>query len=135
VVRSGPSSGVGSVNKTPENNKDRDKKKWKKDKREKEADRPSSARTSLRVGTTKKGRAAETSQRRGSLKKRDRSMEKALRAEAALERKTVNLPEYVYYRVSLVHSRNAFWQSPCLQWLGTLLFSVPTTSLDSHTYS
>jgi hypothetical protein len=47
------------------------------------------------MGTTKKGRAAESSQRRGSLRKRDRSLEKAMRAEAAVERKTVALPEYV----------------------------------------
>jgi hypothetical protein len=72
-------------------NRDLGKKKWKKDKREDDGER----RTSLRVGTGKKGRAAEASQRRGSLKKRDRSMQKAIRAEAAIERKTVNLPEYV----------------------------------------
>jgi len=77
----------------PKSAKEREigKKKWKKEKRE-EDDRP---KTTLRVGTGKKGRAAESSQRRGSLKKRDRSNEKALKAEAALERKTVNLPEYV----------------------------------------
>lgn len=51
-------------------------------------------RNSLRVGTTsKKGRGASLNQRRGSLKKRDRSAEKEARAEAARERKTVSLPE------------------------------------------
>ncbi len=52
-------------------------------------------RPSLRVGTGKKGRKAMGNQRRGSLKKRDRSAQKAARAEAAVERKTVTLPEYV----------------------------------------
>jgi len=56
----------------------------------------SKRRTSLRIGTTgRKGRGAELSQRRGSLKKRDRRAEKEARAEAAVERKTVELPEYV----------------------------------------
>jgi len=50
-------------------------------------------RPSLRVGTGKKGRRAMGNQRRGSLKKRDRSAEKAMRAEAAVERNTVSLPE------------------------------------------
>lgn len=50
-------------------------------------------RPSLRVGTGKKGRRAMGNQRRGSLKKRDRSAEKAARAEAAVERNTVSLPE------------------------------------------
>jgi translation initiation factor IF-2 len=50
-------------------------------------------RQSLRIGTGKKGRAAEITQRRGSLKKRDRTSEKYARLEAALERKTVMLPD------------------------------------------
>lgn len=50
-------------------------------------------RPSLRVGTGKKGRRAMGNQRRGSLKKRDRSAAKAARAEAAVERNTVSLPE------------------------------------------
>lgn len=50
-------------------------------------------RASLRIGTGKRGRGAQLSNRRGSLKKRDRSAEKAARAEAALERKTVNLSD------------------------------------------
>ncbi|CAB9531213.1 hypothetical protein (Partial), partial [Seminavis robusta] len=37
--------------------------------------------------------SAELSRRRGSLKRRDRSAEKAARAEAAIERKTVNLSD------------------------------------------
>ena len=50
-------------------------------------------KASLRIGTGRKGRGAELNRRRGSLKKRDRSAEKEARAEAAMERKTVNLPE------------------------------------------
>ena len=50
-------------------------------------------RASLRVGTGKKGRAAEITQRRGSLRRRDRSADKAAKEEAAIERKTVHLPE------------------------------------------
>ena len=52
-------------------------------------------KTSLRIGTSRKGRGAELSSRRGSLKKKDRRADKAARAEAAIERKTVYLPEYV----------------------------------------
>jgi len=55
----------------------------------------SKRRTSLRIGTGRKGRGAELTQRRGSLKKRDRSAQKEAKLEAALERKTVQLPEYV----------------------------------------
>lgn len=55
----------------------------------------SKRRTSLRIGTGRKGRGAELTQRRGSLKKRDRSAEKEAKLEAALERKTIQLPEYV----------------------------------------
>lgn len=57
------------------------------------ADGKNNRRASLRIGTGKKGRGAAISQRRGSLKKRDKSAEKAARAEAAMERKTVQLPE------------------------------------------
>lgn len=46
---------------------------------------------SLRVGTGKKGRQTEIRQRRGSLKRKDRSLEKALKEERALERRTVRL--------------------------------------------
>ena len=53
-------------------------------------------RQSLRLGTGKKGRGAELSRRRGSLRKRDRSAEKEARAVAAAERNTVQLPEYVW---------------------------------------
>lgn len=60
--------------------------------REKKAyDKPK--RPSLRIGTGKRGRAAEKSQRRSSLKKKDRTREKELKAIKALERKTVSLPE------------------------------------------
>ena len=47
----------------------------------------------MRIGTGKKGRQASISQRRGTLKKRDRSREKALKEERALERRTVVLSE------------------------------------------
>ncbi|KAG7360995.1 initiation factor 2 [Nitzschia inconspicua] len=51
-------------------------------------------KTSLRLGTTgRKGRAADLSSRRGSLRKRDRSAEKEAKAEAAEQRRTVSLPE------------------------------------------
>jgi hypothetical protein len=51
-------------------------------------------RASLRIGTGKKGRAASLTSRRGSLKKRDRSAQKEARAERAMERRTVQLPDY-----------------------------------------
>ena len=47
-------------------------------------------KTSLRSGRANRG--AESVQRRGSLKRRDRSAVKAMKAEAAIERKTVYLP-------------------------------------------
>lgn len=51
-------------------------------------------KTSLKLGSTgKKGRAANLSSRRGSLRKRDRSAEKEAKAVAAEERRTVYLPE------------------------------------------
>jgi hypothetical protein len=50
-------------------------------------------KTSLRVNS-RSGRASDAVQRRrGSLKRRDRSTVKAMKAEAALERKTVQLVE------------------------------------------
>jgi hypothetical protein len=51
-------------------------------------------RASLRIGTGKKGRAASLTSRRGSLKKRDRSSQKEAKAERALERRTVELPDH-----------------------------------------
>ena len=48
-------------------------------------------RNSLRVGTGRRG--AVMGNRRGSLKKRDRTAEKEAKAEAALERNTVQIPE------------------------------------------
>jgi len=69
----------------------------KKDRGENDANNDGAGRNnrkaSLRIGTGRKGRGAELSQRRGSLKKRDRSAQKARREEAAMERRTVNLPE------------------------------------------
>jgi hypothetical protein len=58
-------------------------------------DEGSKRKASLRLGTSRKGRAAEVLNRRGSLKRRDRRAEKEARLEAAIERKTVVLPEYV----------------------------------------
>ena len=49
-------------------------------------------RVSLRIGTGKRGRQSEIQQRRGSLRKKDRSREKALKEERAIERRTVVLP-------------------------------------------
>ena len=73
--------------------KDFGKKRWGKKKEDGPGGDPQRRRQSLRLGTGKKGRAAEISQRRGSLKKRDRTAQKMAKAEAAIERKTVNLPE------------------------------------------
>ena len=50
-------------------------------------------KTSFRIGMGKKGRAASLTARRGSLRKRDRTAEKEARAQAAEERRTINLPE------------------------------------------
>jgi hypothetical protein len=50
-------------------------------------------RNSLRLGTGKKGRSAQKNMSRGSLRRRDRSKEKEIRFQAAVERKTVSLPE------------------------------------------
>lgn len=63
-------------------------KEWKKG-----ADDAANRKTSLRIGTGKKGRTAEINGRRGSLRRRDRSSQKAAKEEAAIERKTVYLPE------------------------------------------
>lgn len=54
-------------------------------------------KTSLRLRSSggKRGRSAEINARRGSLKRKDRSAEKAAKEEAAIERKTVRLPECV----------------------------------------
>lgn len=49
--------------------------------------------TSLRIGTGKKGRSAAITGRRGSLRRRDRSAQKAAKESAAIRRKTVSLPE------------------------------------------
>jgi hypothetical protein len=47
----------------------------------------------LKLGSTsRKGRSAELTQRRGSLKKRDRSADKEYKEQLALSRKTVQLP-------------------------------------------
>jgi hypothetical protein len=67
------------------------KKDWKR--KNEESDDRNNRKESLRIGTGKKGRSAEINARRGSLRRRDRSAEKAAKEEAALERKTVYLPE------------------------------------------
>lgn len=51
-------------------------------------------RNSLRIGNGgKRGRSTEKNASRGSLRRRDRSQEKEMRVQAAIERKTVQLPE------------------------------------------
>ena len=56
-------------------------------------DSPRRQRVNLRIGTGKKGRQAQRSQKRGSLRRRDRTAEKEAKEEAAIERRTVSLPE------------------------------------------
>ena len=63
---------------------------------------PSKRRTSLRITTGRKGRGAELTQRRGSLRKRDRSSQREAKLDAALVRRTVVLPEYVVVVVVVV---------------------------------
>jgi hypothetical protein len=65
-------------------------------------------KASLRIGTGKKGRGAERNRRRGSLKRRDRSSENEARLERRLERRTVDLPEYV----TLMCVLSDRWRSP-----------------------
>lgn len=50
-------------------------------------------KNSLKLGTGKKGRGAGDTMRRGSLRKKDRSAEKVRRQDAAIEARTVQLPE------------------------------------------
>lgn len=50
-------------------------------------------KTSLRITSGRRG--SELTQRRGSLRKRDRTAQREAKLEAALERRTVYLPEYV----------------------------------------
>lgn len=72
----------------------RDGKPVKRGRGEGDSPKKSPAKNSLRVGGAgRKGRSAELTQRRGTLKRRDRAGQKEARAEAALERKTVFLPE------------------------------------------
>ena len=52
-------------------------------------------RTSLRLGNS--GRRQRRSNSRGSLRKRDRTAQREAKAEAAEERRTIYLPEYVTY--------------------------------------
>jgi translation initiation factor IF-2 len=47
----------------------------------------------LRIGTGKKGRQARLAGKRGSLRRKNRTAEKEAKAEAAMERRTVNIPE------------------------------------------
>lgn len=75
-------------------------------------------RNSLRLDTGKKGRSAEKNMSRGSLKKRDRSAEKERKREAAIERSTVVLPEYVILQNSCLSCYdivcNAVFSHTCL---------------------
>lgn len=64
-------------------------------KRPEDANRGPARRQSLRIGTGKKGRGAELRQRRGSLRRRDRTAEREAKEAAAVVRNTVQLPEYV----------------------------------------
>jgi hypothetical protein len=77
---------------------------------ENDDERRKGGKQSLRLGTSRKGRAAEASNRRGSLKRRDRRSEKERKAEAAIERKTIQLPEYVndWYFVNTPKSEPIF---------------------------
>ena len=51
-------------------------------------------RNSLRVGAGgKMGRKAQKNMSRGSLRRRDRTREKEMKEQAAIERRTVQLPE------------------------------------------
>lgn len=61
---------------------------------EEDSESRNTGKTSLRMGPSgRKGREAQLSSRRGSLKKRDRTSEKEAKAAAAEERRTVSLPE------------------------------------------
>lgn len=56
-------------------------------------DGPRNTRVNLRIGTGKKGRQARLAGKRGSLRRKNRTAEKEAKAEAAMERRTVNIPE------------------------------------------
>lgn len=61
---------------------------------EEDSESRNTGKTSLRMGPSgRKGREAQLSSRRGSLKKRDRTSEKEAKAAAAEERRTVSLPD------------------------------------------
>jgi hypothetical protein len=64
--------------------------------RDEGSDGRNARKTSLRIGTGKKARAASLRTRRGSLRKMDRAGEKEAKEEAAQYRRTVFLPEYVF---------------------------------------
>lgn len=87
VVGDGPVD-IRRLRKVPSGKEKPATKEWKKG-----ADDVVGRKTSLRIGTGKKGRTAEINGRRGSLRRRDRSSQKAAKEEAAIERKTVCLPE------------------------------------------
>lgn len=89
-----------SVGPTKDGARRRDGKPVRRGRGEDDSPKKSPAKNSLRVGGAgRKGRSAELTQRRGTLKRRDRAGAKEARAEAALERKTVYLPEYVGRRL------------------------------------
>lgn len=84
--------------------------KQRKDEGDDSADVRNQRKTSLKLGTGRKGRSAEVSGRRGSLKKRDRSAEKEAKAAAAEERRTVRLPEYVYHMLMEIPTVLSFFK-------------------------
>jgi hypothetical protein len=70
---------------------------------DRESDGRNRNKASLRLGTAgKKSRNASLSSQRGSLRKRDRSSQREAKAEAAEQRRTVFLPEYVSRRMIFV---------------------------------
>jgi hypothetical protein len=56
-------------------------------------DDSSKRKNSLKLGTGKSNRGPGDTMRRGSLRKKDRSAERERKIDAALERRTVQLPE------------------------------------------
>jgi len=94
--KAGGDNSINTASNGPASTNTRGKGAFKKGKEKKEKENPydkKRGRTQLRVGSGKKQNAASLMRRRGSLKKRDRSGEKEMKAEAALERRTIHLPE------------------------------------------
>lgn len=89
----GPAAATGTAAPSKDGKRKAKPGKQRKDERDDQADVRNQRKTSLKLGTGRKGRAAETSGRRGSLRKRDRTAEKEAKLAAAEERRTVRLPE------------------------------------------